>query len=197
MPAFDQRPGREHEPSTPSTQPLVSEGRKSGSETCYSHARNQNINSPFYHNPNRMWKFVDSASTDYTSILLVEDDQNDAFLFERALNKAGIAGSFSHLRDGEEAINYFKAIAVYADRVQPPFPSLLVTDLKMPKVSGFDLLAWIQNEIQPRTFPIIVLTSSVLPEDKSKALGLGADHYWVKPSEPTELVALLQSFKAR
>jgi CheY-like chemotaxis protein len=144
-----------------------------------------------------MWKFVDSACAAYTSILLIEDDQNDAFLFERALHKAGIAGSLSRLRDGEEAISYFKAIAACADRAQRPFPSLLVTDLKMPKVSGFDLLAWIQNEIQPRTFPIIVLTSSVLPEDKSKALALGADHYWVKPSEPTELVTLLQSFKAR
>src|ERR1041385_9239329 len=117
---------------------------------------------------------------DYTRILLVEENNDDAFLFERALRKAGLASTLHRTADGEEAINYLSGRGLFADRLRFPLPSLVFIDLKMPKISGFDLLAWIQNEIRPRSFSTIVLTGSDVPQDKSRATALGADHYWVK-----------------
>jgi CheY-like chemotaxis protein len=134
---------------------------------------------------------VCSARADDSTIFLVEDDENDAFLFQNALKNAGIAGSFTHIPEGEEAINYLTAVGNYVDRLKHPFPSVLITDLKMPKISGFELLAWIQNEIQPRSFPVIVLSASNVPADKPKALALGAVAYWAKPSAMTDLTKLL------
>jgi CheY-like chemotaxis protein len=133
--------------------------------------------------------------TDYTRILLVEDNKEDAFLFETALRKAGLVTTLHRTADGEEAINYLSGRGLFADRLRFPLPSLIFIDLKMPKVSGFDLLAWIQNEIRPRFFSTIVLTGSDLPQDKSRAAALGADHYWIKPDETNGLVKLLHSLE--
>lgn len=132
---------------------------------------------------------------DCSNILLVEDDRSDVFLFRRAMAKAGIAASFAHTSDGDEAIRYLKGEEPFTNRIKYPLPSLLVTDLKMPRVSGFELLAWIRDEIQPRTFPIIVLSGSNLPADRDRAFELGADDYWIKSAETEILVRLLTGLK--
>jgi CheY-like chemotaxis protein len=120
-------------------------------------------------------------------ILLAEDDENDAMLFLRAIKKAGILNGIVHVKDGEEAINYLKSTCQ-----DSPLPSVFITDLKMPKVSGFDVLLWIRQHIDPVPFPIIVLSGSSQEEDKARALELGAGAYWVKPAEHSELVQLVE-----
>jgi CheY-like chemotaxis protein len=123
-------------------------------------------------------------------ILLAEDDENDAFLFRMALHKAGVLAPVALARDGEEAIDYLKGIGSYADRIQYPFPCLMITDLKMPRLSGFEVLAWIQSHLPPNRLPAIVLSGSAEELDRQRAVDLGAKAYWVKPTDLANLVRL-------
>jgi CheY-like chemotaxis protein len=123
-------------------------------------------------------------------ILLAEDDENDAFLFRTAHHNANVLNPIARARDGEDAINYLKGIGSYADRIQYPFPCLVLTDLKMPKLTGFEVLAWIQSHLPPNSLPAIVLSGSAEELDKQRALNLGAKAYWVKPTDFADLVQL-------
>ena len=78
-------------------------------------------------------------------ILVADDDENDTLLLERAFKKVGVEMPVRVCRDGAEAMEYLKGEGKYADRTEYPFPRVLVTDLKMPKCTGFDLLQWLQN----------------------------------------------------
>ena len=128
-------------------------------------------------------------------ILHAEDDANDAILFRTAVQKAGISLLLAHVCDGEDAINYLRGDGIYSDRVLYPFPCVLVTDLKMPKVTGFDVLAWIQTQLQRATLPAIVLSGSSQEVDKKRAFELGAQAYWVKPNALHDLVQLARELQ--
>jgi CheY-like chemotaxis protein len=124
-------------------------------------------------------------------MLLAEDDENDAFLFRMAFEKAGSACILKHVPDGGAAIDYLMGCDKYADRAKHPFPSVVITDLKMPRANGFDLLAWIQTELPHGSLPTIVLSGSVEERDKKRAAELGAKAYWVKPAGVDELASLI------
>jgi CheY-like chemotaxis protein len=129
------------------------------------------------------------------TILLAEDDENDVFLFRAAVKKAGVKGLVAHVPDGKQAIDYLKGAGIYSDRVRYPLPSLLITDLKMPNRTGFDLLAWIKTQTQFSHLPTIVLTSSAVESDKQRVLDLGASSYLVKPSHLEDLVILARGLQ--
>ena len=93
------------------------------------------------------------------TLLWIEDDPNDILLGERALRKSGFPAPIV-LRDGEEAISYLSGKGAYDDRVRYPFPSLVLSDLKLPRVSGFDVLRWMRDQDGIRRIPAIILTSS-------------------------------------
>ena len=114
-------------------------------------------------------------------ILVAEDEENDVFLLRRALQKGGSEQPLYWVPDGEEAIAYLRGDGKYADRQQYPFPMTLITDLKMPRKSGFELLQWIKEHPSCSVIPAIVLTSSSEPSDISEAYRLGANAYMVKP----------------
>ena len=123
-------------------------------------------------------------------ILFAEDDENDALLFGMALRKAGVLNPVARATDGEDAVNYLSGAGRYADRTKYPLPRVLITDLKMPKLTGFDVLTWIQSQMPPNTLPAIVLSGSAQEIDKQRALELGAKAYWVKPTHLADLVHL-------
>ena len=129
------------------------------------------------------------------TILLAEDDENDSFLFRTALKKAGVPNLVAHVSDGKHAIDYLQGAGIYSDRIRYPLPCLLVTDLKMPNRTGFDLLAWLKTQAQFSQLPTIVLTSSVIESDKHRALELGASIYLVKPSHLEDLVVLARGLQ--
>src|SRR5690242_5329899 len=79
------------------------------------------------------------------TILLAEDDPNDALLIKRAFSKNDIQNPIQVVSDGEEAIAYLSGAEKFADRLKYPFPNFLVTDLKMPRKSGFEVLAWLHD----------------------------------------------------
>jgi CheY-like chemotaxis protein len=118
---------------------------------------------------------------DYT-VLLVEDDLNDIFLVKRAFKLAHIPNPLQVVTDGLEAISYLSGQDKYADRTTYPLPKLIVMDIKMPRLSGFEVLEWAKRDGQPlRRIPVIIVSSSDNPADINRAYELGANAYMVKP----------------
>lgn len=116
-------------------------------------------------------------------ILLVEDNEDDVFLMRYALSNAGISNPLHVADDGEQAVAYLQGANEFADRVRFPFPAIMFLDLKMPLMSGFDVLAWMQARPHLPKFPVVVLSSSNAPADVERAARFNAI-YAVKPPAP-------------
>jgi CheY-like chemotaxis protein len=116
-----------------------------------------------------------------TSILHVEDDEQDVFFLQRAFGAAGIANPVRHVRDGEEAIDYLGGTGPHANRKEPLQPHLVLLDLKLPGKSGLEVLEWIRAHPTLRAMVVIVFSSSPEPEDVERAYHAGANSYIVKP----------------
>ena len=115
------------------------------------------------------------------SILWVEDDPNDVLLLQRAFKKAGIFPV--HIcSNGEEAIRYLEGMPPYDDREKYPLPSLIVTDIKMPRASGLDLLRWLQSHPACRVVPVVMFSGSGQAADVQLAYQLGAAGFFQKPT---------------
>lgn len=130
-------------------------------------------------------------------ILLVEDSRDDAFFLRRAFLKAGLSHPIVDVRNGQQAVNYLSGNALYADRSLYPLPKLLLVDLKMPLMDGFELLAWLQTRPDLHGLPAIVISASHLPSDMERARQLGAQDYFVKSTDPGDLVKLAQEVHAK
>jgi len=115
------------------------------------------------------------------SILLLEDNPDDAWLLERALTKLGFR-NLHLVRDGEEGIAYLSGHGQYADRKRYPVPEFIITDLKMPKLNGLEVLKWLRDNPDFRKVPTLVLTSSRAEQDVASAYGFGANSFLVKPA---------------
>jgi len=131
------------------------------------------------------------------TILLVDDDPNDIVLVERAIKKAGLPYPLVHRHDGEEAIDYLSGKAPYSDRSKYPLPTLILLDIKMPKMTGFDVLNWIQRQPSLTNIPVVILTASVRQEDREEAEKLGAVGFRTKPVDFSELVEIIRDVDAR
>lgn len=125
-------------------------------------------------------------------ILVAEDDENDVFLLLRAFKKVGIDMPCYVCKDGAEAVAYLKGEGKFADRIVHPFPRVLITDLKMPGCSGFDLLRWLNDHPECNLIPKIVLTASAMPSDVKLAYQLGTNCYLKKPGDFDGLVQLIK-----
>src|SRR5947207_13623222 len=99
------------------------------------------------------------------TILLVEDDPNDALLVRMAFQKSFPGVPIKIARNGLEAIDYLKGKGPFADRKEHPLPDLLLLDLKMPLMDGFEFLQWLRDEPGLKRLPVIVLTSSLHETD--------------------------------
>jgi PAS domain S-box-containing protein len=130
-------------------------------------------------------------------VVLSADDSEDAHvLLRRAFVKAGIRAGLKHVYGGGEAISYLKGEGAFSDRGKYPLPVLLLLDLKMPGVSGFDVLEYLRGQPQKRKFPVVVFSSSENQQDVRKARELGADSYEVKPPDFKGLVELVHKLDA-
>src|SRR5262245_38394143 len=94
------------------------------------------------------------------TILLVEDSEDDVFFMTRAFRTAGMLLPLAHVENGQKAIDYLSGKPPYDDRTQFPLPSLVLLDLKMPFLSGFEVLRWIRNQFSCACLPVIVFTTS-------------------------------------
>jgi CheY-like chemotaxis protein len=128
-------------------------------------------------------------------ILLVEDEPDAVTLLRHAFAKVGIVNPLHNVRDGEHAITYLQGTGVYADRSVHPLPRIILLDLKLPRCSGLEVLAWIRAEQSLRGLPVVVFTSSRERSDVQRAYAAGANSYLVKPSSLSRLVELAGAFR--
>ena len=97
---------------------------------------------------------------DVHHILLVEDRRADVLLIQRAFRLAGVSVPTHVVEDGEAAVAFLAGERPYADRARHPLPSLILLDLKLPRLSGFEVLEWLRRQPGLRRLPVVVLTSS-------------------------------------
>jgi CheY-like chemotaxis protein len=126
------------------------------------------------------------------AILVAEDNPTDVFILKRAFLKAGIDPHMFFVRDGQEAVDYLEGENDFSDRKAHPFPELMLLDLKMPKLDGFDVLKWVRKQPGLGRLLIIVLTSSNQAKDVNRAYDLGANSYLVKPSRLDDFIEVVE-----
>jgi CheY-like chemotaxis protein len=125
------------------------------------------------------------------NILVAEDDPSDAFFLQRAFSKVGKTVALQFVRDGQEVVDYLRGEGTFADRHLYPMPDLLLLDLKMPRMDGFEALTWIRKQPSLRRLPVLIFSGSEQLQDINKAYDLGANSYLVKPHATQELMGLV------
>lgn len=133
--------------------------------------------------------------TNPVSVLIADDDTQDTMLVRMAAQRAALGIRLESVTDGEQAIDYLLGRAAYADRQSHPFPSMMLLDLKMPRLSGFDVLDFVRREPQLRRLPIVIFSSSDDPKDIKRAYEAGANSYLCKPHSSDDLSALLKALQ--
>lgn len=126
-------------------------------------------------------------------VLVLEDSEDDFYLLHRAFKKVNACAEMLHLRDGASVLDYL----TQAKHKRQAFPALLLLDLKLPGMSGFDVLTWIRKDAIFKLLPVNVLSSSAELADVQKAFELGANAFTVKPmglDHYEELVVTLLKF---
>lgn len=120
------------------------------------------------------------------TVLMVEDNEDDAFLIGKACQRSGIPHTLKLVTDGKAAIDYLSGAGMYADRAAYPFPELVLLDIKLPVLHGFEVLEWIRGQPELKNLPVVMLTSSEQSKDVHRAYSLGVTSYLRKISEPAE-----------
>jgi CheY-like chemotaxis protein len=134
-------------------------------------------------------------ATPLPPVLYAEDEDNDAFLMQRAFARAGVKNPLKVVIDGAAAIRYLSGAGEFSDRALHPSPCLLLLDLNLPRQSGLDVLAWARSQPGLRSLPIVILTSSSQDRDIGSAYSLGANGYLVKPPSSEKLIDLVSSLR--
>jgi two-component system response regulator len=125
-------------------------------------------------------------------ILLVEDNYNDELLTQRAFKKNQLASCLRVARDGAEALDFLLATGIHSDRDPNHAPSLILLDLKLPKVDGLEVLRRIRANKRTHSIPVVILTSSDEEEDVRKSYHLGVNSYIRKPVDFNQFVEMVR-----
>ncbi|HET7271002.1 MAG TPA: response regulator [Rubrobacter sp.] len=128
-------------------------------------------------------------------ILLVEDNPDDELLTLRALKKNGVLSEVVVAHDGVEALDYLFASGVHSGRDADVMPQLILLDLKLPKVNGFEVLKRLRSDERTRLLPVVILTSSKEQQDMLDGYGLGANSYVRKPVNFEQFVRVVEQLK--
>lgn len=129
------------------------------------------------------------------TILIAEDEDDEAFLLQRALKKASISNPVQRVKNGDEVIEYLSGTGPYGDRSLFPLPIIVLLDLNMPKKSGFEVLEWIRQQPSLKTLAVDIFSGSSRSEDIDRALRMGANLYLKKPITFHELDVLFRGYR--
>ncbi len=122
------------------------------------------------------------------TILLVEDNPDDVDLTLRALQQYNVKNEITVVRDGAEALDYLFATGAYADRDTGAMPAVVILDLKLPKVDGFEVLQRMRADERTKLVPVVILTSSKEERDMINGYKSGANSYVRKPVDFTQFM---------
>jgi CheY-like chemotaxis protein len=125
------------------------------------------------------------------TVLLVEDDENDVYFFNRRIKQSGLPFQVHRAADGRAAIEFLRSA-----KASHSLPQAVFLDLKLPVMNGFDVLAWMQKQKFPVPVPAIVLSGSDQQRDMDRAGQLGATDYIVKPIRVADLERFLGGIHA-
>lgn len=129
------------------------------------------------------------------AILLVEDNPDDELLMLRALAKNDVAGEVVVARDGVEALDYLFSSDRHAGRPDDAMPRLILLDLKLPRLNGFEVLQRVRADERTRLLPVVILTSSRERRDVLEGYGLGANSYVRKPVDFEQFLKVVAQLK--
>ncbi len=125
------------------------------------------------------------------TILLVEDNPDDVLLLRRAFERVGIRHSVIHVENGELAVHHLGETGGAALTI------LVLLDIKMPKMDGFEVLKWIRSKPQFVDIPVLILTTSNMPGDMQRAEQLGASAFLTKPATFDQLVEMVREIEKK
>jgi PAS domain S-box-containing protein len=131
------------------------------------------------------------------TVLYVEDEENDAMFMKRAFAGRGMESALRVVGDGRAAIEYLSGAGKYAERREYPLPSVVLLDLNLPQVPGFEVLKWMRNHPDFARTPVVVFSSSTREDDRVKALELGANEFVGKPNSATRFVEVVDKLRER
>lgn len=127
------------------------------------------------------------------TILLVEDDRDDVFIFQRTLKAARIVNPVVVVSTGQDAVDYLSNEGKYTDREKYPLPFVIFLDLKLPYLDGFEVLSWIRAQPHLQSIVVVVLSGSDETRDHQKAYALGARTYLLKPPQVKDIESFVDS----
>jgi CheY-like chemotaxis protein len=128
-------------------------------------------------------------------ILMVDDDQDDRMMTEKALRKNRVINPITFLLDGEELMDYLLRRGKYSNADISPRPCFILLDLNMPKMDGRKALELLKADSQLKKIPVVVLTTSKAEEDIARSYNLGANSFITKPVNFDNLVLMMESLK--
>ena len=137
----------------------------------------------------------ESNSAFKDTVLVVEDNADDIVLFEKACAKAHTTFIRHIVGTGGHAIGYLSGVGKYADRSVYPMPGLIILDLKLPDISGFEVLRWIRLEPTVARLPVIIFSGSAFQTDITQAYAAQADAYIAKPLEVSTFVEIVRALE--
>ena len=127
------------------------------------------------------------------TILIVDDDENDIFFVKRAFTEINVHCTFQVMKNGQDAIDYLGGVGEYANRHKYPLPMMILMDLKMPIMDGFQVLIWLRARDGIKVIPTVVFSSSDMPQDITRAYELGANSFMTKSVTYDGLLIKLQT----
>jgi CheY-like chemotaxis protein len=133
-----------------------------------------------------------SSTTRSIDLLLIEDQPSDADLALRALDELGVGRRVHLVEDGAEALDFVFGRDAYAERSPADAPALILLDLKLPKVSGHEVLRRLKSDERTQDIPVIVLSSSKEDRDVDQCYEMGANSYVVKPVDFAQFTETVQ-----
>ncbi|WP_240741915.1 response regulator [Deinococcus sp. KSM4-11] len=129
-------------------------------------------------------------------ILLVEDDPNDVFIATLAFEATGLDTELAVTQNGHDALDFLQRSGSYAQRPAGS-PQLILLDLNMPRMNGFDLLKAVKQDELLAPIPVVIFTTSDAKRDRALCATLGADDYLVKPNDFQDLITLVTALTTR
>ena len=133
----------------------------------------------------------------HTPVLYAEDDEDDIFFMQVAWEKAAVSNPLITVKDGKQAMQYLMGEGAFADRQQYPAPCLLLLDLKLPIVTGFEVLQWLRGNPALKDLKVVIVSSSGQQLDIDLARKIGIQDYMAKPGVPGRLVEIVRALKER